>query len=204
MFALLYALVGQRLVTTVGEPYTTAVLQLDRIDATYQLSKGIDERNLLSLQEGLTKAAELPKFNDTLFDEGKTLLRSLRMRLNALTAAVERGEPRPLADALSAAIEVSDADGRPFVDRYHLRSAAKKLQTLEEKAVSAGNSNSESGVQLSADLEQLYGRVKEAISLSRGRRVHLLCLVRMALCRVAPCSVLSHRLICQRVTRHSI
>ena len=107
ILALLYALVAQKLVNTSGEPYVTAMMQLDRIEATRQLRKGLEERSLLSLQAGLTKAADLQSFNGTLFDEGRGLLRSLRKRLDELTTAVEAGEPRPLAEALSNAIELA-------------------------------------------------------------------------------------------------
>ena len=169
VFVLLSALVGQRLMTTIGEPYATAMQQLDRIEATNYLLKGVEKRNLLSLQTGLTKAAELPTFNETLFDEGRTLLRALRTRLDGLVAAVEKAEVRPLADALTTAIDVA-ADGRPIVDRYHLKTAAKKLQELEKNssaALAEAGRSAEEG-QLHGDLQGLYGRVKEAITLSRG------------------------------------
>lgn len=170
ILALLYALVGQQLFATVGQPYAIAVQQINRIEATNQILRGMEDRNLLSLQEGLTKAAELPKFNETLFEEGKKVLRVLRERLDALAAAVEQGEPRALAGALADAIEVLD-DGRPIVDRYHLRSAAKKLQEVEKVSIVAfaETGRSADGEQLQADLVALYGRVKDAIALTSGR-----------------------------------
>ena len=49
--------------------------------------------------------------------------------MEALTAAVEAAEPKALGQALDSSIELH-ADGRPYVDRYHLRLAAKKLNAI--------------------------------------------------------------------------
>ena len=170
VFVALYAIVGQRLYTTSGEPYATAMLELDRIEATNQLMTGLDERNLLSLQAGLTKAADLPTFNDTLFDDSKALLKSLRMGLDELTAAVETGEREKLAVALKGAI-VLHTDGRPVVDRYHLRSAAKKLQSIANatKATLVEQGKETEAEAMESELAELYGEVKEALVLSRGK-----------------------------------
>ena len=58
-----------------------------------------------------------------------SLLTGLRGRMEALTAAVEAAEPKALGQALDSSIELH-ADGRPYVDRYHLRLAAKKLNAI--------------------------------------------------------------------------
>ena len=46
-------------------------------------------------------------------------------------AAEAAGKIKPLAAALSAAVE-AHTDGRPIVDRFHLRASAKALQELEK------------------------------------------------------------------------
>ena len=65
----------------------------------------------------------------SLFADGRSLLGGLRQRMEALTAAVEAAEPEALGQALERSIELH-ADGRPYVDRYHLRLAAKKLNAI--------------------------------------------------------------------------
>ena len=129
VLAVLYAVVGRQMLATVGEPYQTAMNQQVRIEATLMLFDGLETRNIMQLQAGLTKAAELPTFNETLFADGRSLLTGLRGRMEALTAAVEAAEPKALGQALDSSIELH-ADGRPYVDRYHLRLAAKKLNAI--------------------------------------------------------------------------
>ena len=129
VLAVLYAVVGRQMLASVGEPYATAMNQQLRIEATLMLSDGLETRNIIQLQGGLTKAAELPTFNETLFADGRSLLGGLRQRMEALTAAVEAAEPEALGQALERSIELH-ADGRPYVDRYHLRLAAKKLNAI--------------------------------------------------------------------------
>ena len=129
VLAVLYAVVGRQMLATVGEPYQTAMNQQVRIEATLMLFDGLETRNIMQLQAGLTKAAELPTFNETLFADGRSLLGGLRQRMEALTAAVEAAEPEALGQALDRSIELH-ADGRPYVDRYHLRLAAKKLNAI--------------------------------------------------------------------------
>ena len=129
VLAVLYAVVGRQMLASVGEPYATAMNQQLRIEATLMLFDGLETRNIIQLQGGLTKAAELPTFNETLFADGRSLLGGLRQRMEALTAAVEAAEPEALGQALERSIELH-ADGRPYVDRYHLRLAAKKLNAI--------------------------------------------------------------------------
>ena len=158
VLAVAHALVGQWVFSTVGEPYRQTLMQNERIQATTSLIEGAETRNLLMLQSGLTRAAELPTFNETLFDDAKSLHQQLRKRLDTLKEAVSAGEAGPLADALETAIELH-GDGRPIVDRHHLRAAAKRLQEVEKKAKGKDGGSSE--------LEPLYARIKAAIELSR-------------------------------------
>ena len=163
----LYAVVGRWMVSTVGEPRATAVAQLARIDATRLLHDGAARRNLLALQEGLSKAADVEPFNETLFDSSRVLLRGLRQRLEKLTEAVEAGPgaaTAPLEAALDAAIELH-SDGVPYVDRYHIRSAAKRLQEREKAA--AASLGEKKAAALGASLEPLYARVAAALELGK-------------------------------------
>ena len=89
--ALAHAYAGHWVLSTIGEPYRQTVEQNDRIQATAAIAEGVERRSLLSLQTGLTRASELATFNETLFDDAKALHRTLRKRLDALTAAVEAG-----------------------------------------------------------------------------------------------------------------
>ena len=73
VLAVLYAVVGRQMLATVGEPYQTAMNQQVRIEATLMLFDGLETRNIMQLQAGLTKAAELPTFNETLFADGRRL-----------------------------------------------------------------------------------------------------------------------------------
>ncbi len=127
LLAALHAYTFRWTYTTIGEPHAVAVAQNERITATKALVEGYERRNLIKLQDGVTLAAEIPTFNETLVSDARALLRQLRQRMDSLTAAVQAGEVGPLSAALTQAIELH-SDGRPFVDRYHLRTAAKKLQ----------------------------------------------------------------------------
>ena len=171
VLAVFYAVVGQKMVASIGEPYRTAVAQLDRIEATHQLVEGLEKRSLLQLQDGLTKAADIADFNATLFHDGRALLRALRKRMENLTAAVEAAEVGPLRAALERAIELH-ADGRPIIDRFHMKSAAKKLQELQKRELDVAETAGAAAVaahgEVAAELSGLYGRVKEALELSRG------------------------------------
>lgn len=169
VLALLHAIVFRWLVSTVGEPYQQTVQQNERIQATAALAEGIDRRSLLSLQSGLTRAADLPTFNETLFEEGKDLHRKLRQRLDALTQAIDAEKPEAISAALSGAIELH-TDGRPIVDQYHLRSAAKKLQlgiienrlaTLNLAGASAMLERVKAAIELSRDLDEASDRHEE-------------------------------------------
>ena len=166
-YALLFAYIGQWMFATIGEPFKIATEQNERIVATNMLVTGADERNLLQLQTGLTRAAELSSFNDTLFEDSKSLHRGLRKRMDQLAAAVSVAEVEPLSKALEFAIELH-SDGRPFVDRYHLRTAAKKLQDVARKDGDGGGGGGGGGGASASALEKLFGSVKSAIELSRG------------------------------------
>ena len=169
VLAVLHAVVGRWVLTTVGEPYRQTVEQNERLQATASIVDGIEDRNLLVLQSGLERAADIVTFNETLFDEGKALHRQLSTRINKLTAAAQAGDTGALVDALELAIEVHSGDGRPIVDRRTLRSAAKKLQELA-KAAPQGDAAATAATSIvpeEAVLEGLYGRVKAAIDLSR-------------------------------------
>ena len=178
VLAVLYALVGRQLVATVGEPYRTAMAQRDKIEASRLLIDGADARNLIALQGGLTKAADIPTVNASLFDDSRVLLRGLRPRMEALTAAFEVAKPDELATALGGAIELH-TDGRPFVDRYHIRQAAKKLLQMvraQDNATApaaaaatdaAAAAKPEPGP-AEAAAAPLFERVTAALELARG------------------------------------
>ena len=163
LLALMCSLVGRWVVSTVGEPYRQTVEQNERIQATAAVVEGMDERNLLALQRGVERAAECKSFNETLLDEGEDLHRKLSRRINKLTEAVSAGDASALVVALEAAIELH-SDGRPIVDRRHLRAAAKKLQEVEK---AGAKEKAAAAVPEPAVLESVYGRVKAAIDLSR-------------------------------------
>ena len=185
VLAVLYALVGRQLIATVGEPYRTAMAQQDRIEASRLLIEGSDARNLISLQSGLTKAADIPTVNASLFDDSRALLRGLRPRMEALTAAFEVAKPDELATALGGAIELH-SDGRPFVDRYHIRQAAKKLQQMvraQDKAAAGADDGAGAAAAAAASdasaskpepgpaeaaVTPLFERVTAALELARG------------------------------------
>jgi hypothetical protein len=90
LLALLYAALSHQLLSTVGEPYRTAVAQNARIEAIRLLSRGVRQREVLALQSGLTAAAEIDTFNQTLFQNARALLRDVRKRQEAITAAADR------------------------------------------------------------------------------------------------------------------
>ena len=164
VYAVLFAFISHWMWQTVGEPFRVATEQNDRITATNALLSGAEDRNLLQLQSGLTQAADIASFNETLFDSSKALHRNLRMRMDKLAVAVSKAEFAPLSEALTLAIELHD-DGRPFVDRYHLRAAAKKLQ--EVATADEGKAAAVAGMP-EAKLNALYVQIKSAIELSRG------------------------------------
>jgi hypothetical protein len=194
VLAVLYAVVGRQMLATVGEPYQTAMNQQVRIEATLMLFDGLETRNIMQLQAGLTKAAELPTFNETLFADGRSLLGGLRQRMEALTAAVEAAEPEALGQALDRSIELH-ADGRPYVDRYHVRLAAKKLNAIvqaQDAAAATPTAKADAGAAAAAAAGDaaaaaaapepgpvearflpLFERVKAALQLGRGRLLTL-------------------------------
>ena len=171
IIALLHAVVLQWMYSTVGMPYANAVEQNERIQATNSLHMGFSERNLLKLQSGLTRAADLDTFNETLFDDSKSLYRALSKRSEALAKASIGPATRPLAAALDAAIE-PHTDGRPYVERKQLKGYLKKLGELSKPKMAAPDAAPEpvdekemlSESELSATVE----KVKAAIELSRG------------------------------------
>ena len=171
IIALLHAVVLQWMYSTVGMPYANAVEQNERIQATNSLHMGFSERNLLKLQSGLTRAADLDTFNETLFDDSKSLYRALSKRSDALAKASIGPATRPLAAALDAAIE-PHTDGRPYVERKQLKGYLKKLGELSKPKMAAPDAAPEpvdekemlSESELSATVE----KVKAAIELSRG------------------------------------
>jgi hypothetical protein len=169
VLAIAHAGVAQWMWQTVGEPFRAAELQNEQIQVTNALMQGTETRNLLQLQSGLSRAADLDSFNETLFDEAKALHRAMRTRMDALTLAVEKAQVAPLATALRAAIE-PHTDGRPFIDRYHLRTAAKKLQAqAQAEAQAEMQAEAKAKAEVSEDdLSSLYAEVRGAIELSRG------------------------------------
>lgn len=167
VLAVAHAYCMQWMWQTVGEPFRTVQLQNEQIQVTKALQEGTETRNIVQLQSGLTRAAELAAFNETLFDESKTLHRAMRTRMEALAVAVEKGEVVPLAAALRAAIE-SHTDGLPFIDRYHLRTAAKKLQAQAQAEAEAAAASKAAAAVSEDELAALYAEVRGAIELSRG------------------------------------
>ena len=181
VIAVAHALVAQWMWSTIGVPHQNAVDQNERIQATNALHSGVSERNLLRLQSGLTRASEIDTFNETLFDDAKLLHRTLRKRMDALSTAVEGGAAGTLATALEMAIE-PHSDGRPIVDRHHLRTAAKKLHDLvkgvkevkmappveKAKAAKGAKSTVEESALDEPALTATLDKVKAAIERCRG------------------------------------
>ena len=119
-YGLVISFVAHWMWTTVGEPYRVAVEQNEHIQVTNMLLVGTEERNVLKLQTGLMRGSELATFNESLFDSSKALLRAVRKRKEQLDEAVAGNEAAALVAALDTAIDLHE-DGRPFVDRAHLR-----------------------------------------------------------------------------------
>ena len=172
LFAVAHAFVIQWMWQTVGVPFRDASEQNERIQATNSLHLGMEQRNLIQLQSGLTRAAELPTFNDTLFDDAKSLHRLLRKSLESLDNAEAAGQLAPLALALDAAM-APHTDGRPIVDRFHLRTSAKALRELEKKREQQQPAGGKKAAQqqqapTESELAALYERVKAATSTAKG------------------------------------
>lgn len=165
LFAVLYALAASRLLATAGEPYATAELDNKRIRAISYLQQGFEYRSRRDLQAGLLEAAELPTFNSTLFDECQALLRSLKLKVEALDKAKEAEEVSGLEEALLAAVELH-TDGRPVV-HSHARSARDTLRTMEERERRrlVGEGREAEANELEKRLNVTYSRVAEALAM---------------------------------------
>ena len=165
-YALLFAYIGQWMFATIGEPFKIATEQNERIVATNMLVTGADERNLLQLQTGLTRAAELSSFNDT---PSKIRSRCTVVCASAWTSWLRRSawpkwSPCPRRSSLPSSCTRRAAVRRSIPPPY----SREKLQDVARKDGDGGGGGGGGGGASASALEKLFGSVKSAIELSRG------------------------------------
>jgi hypothetical protein len=116
LLAALYALVGQQLYRTSGEPLATAIAHHARIDSATKLDSASERRDLLQLQAALTDCAELLSTDATFaasatagrLDISRQLLRAMRdvtAQLDAAADLADSGEASLAVASLTAALD---------------------------------------------------------------------------------------------------